>query len=62
MITLDISKIVEQGDLYEREFFNWLNVERISWCVSGTNLNYINIFNFEDIEVIKEYWYELKKE
>lgn len=60
MIQLDITKIVEQGDLYERAFFNWLNVKKINWCVAGANLNYIGIFDFEDIEVIKEYWYELK--
>lgn len=60
MILLNISEIVEQGSLYERAFFNWLNVEQILWTIAGANLNYISLFYEADVEVIKEYWNELK--
>lgn len=60
MTQLNISEIIEQGSLYERAFFNWLNVERILWIVAGTDLNYINLFSQSDVEIVKEYWSELK--
>ncbi len=60
MTTLNISEIVKQGSLYERRFFNWLNTEQILWTITGANLNYISLFYEADVEVIKEYWSELK--
>jgi len=62
MITLDITNIMNEGDLFERAFFNWLNLEKISWCVVGANLNYIGMFLESDIIKTKEYWTELKTE
>lgn len=60
MTRLNISEIVKQGSLYERRFFNWLNREQILWTIAGTNLNYISLFYEADVEVVKEYWSELK--
>lgn len=60
MARLNITKIVEQGDSYERAFFKWLNDEKINWCVARPDLNYVTIFDSKDIEHIKKYWYELK--
>jgi hypothetical protein len=59
-ILLNIKNIIDNGELYERAFFNWLNVEKIQWFIAGTDLNYIGLFNEESVTTIKEYWHELK--
>jgi hypothetical protein len=57
---LNIEKIIDSGEVYERAFFNWLNVEKIQWFISGSDLNYIGLFDKESEIIIKEYWHELK--
>lgn len=56
---LNIEPIMLKGHLYERAFFNWLNVEKILWFITGSNLNYIGVVYKEDIDKIKNYWKEL---
>ena len=30
-VTIDITSIIENGDNFERRFFNWLNDHKIYW-------------------------------
>jgi hypothetical protein len=57
---LNIANIINQGEPYERAFFVWLELEKIPWYVSGSDLYYIGLFEEQDELIIKEFWQELK--
>lgn len=56
---LNITEIINNGDKFERKFFNWLKDENIEWHQSGSNLNFIEIIDKSNIKKIKDYWKEL---
>jgi len=57
-VTIDITSIIENGDNFERRFFNWLNDHKIYW---RTLINQTKIMILEkDYSTIKEYWSEVE--
>lgn len=58
---VNITKIIENGDRFERKFFQWLNNNNIGWFQKGSNLNYIQLIDKEkDFPKIKEIWDEVE--
>ena len=56
---LNITEIINCGDNFERSFFKWLVVNKIQWCMVGSNLNYIMLFNMYDYIKTIEIWPEV---
>lgn len=50
---LNITRIIEHSDSYERSFQNWLKENGVWWSQRGSNLNNITIYD-EDFQFIKE--------
>jgi hypothetical protein len=59
--SIDITEIIENGDRFERSFFQWLNDNKIGWYQKGSDLNYIQLFDKKnDFSKIKQTWKEVK--
>jgi hypothetical protein len=59
--SIDITEIIENGDRFERSFFQWLNDNKIGWYQKGSDLNYIQLVDKKnDFSKIKETWKEVK--
>jgi len=56
---LNITEIIERGDVFERSFFQWLNDKKIKWFQKGRNLNFIYLDNETDYTKIKKTWDEI---
>ena len=54
---LDITKVNDAGDAYERSLQNWLKDNDIWWSQRGSNLNFITIHE-HDFEKIKNSLWE----
>jgi len=59
--SIDITEIIENGDRFERSFFQWLNDNKIGWYQKGSDLNYIQLVDKKnDFSKIKQTWKEVK--
>ncbi len=59
--SIDITEVIENGDRFERSFFQWLNDNNIGWYQRGSNLNYIQLVDKKnDFSKIQKVWKEVK--
>jgi hypothetical protein len=59
--SIDITEVIENGDRFERSFFQWLNDNNIGWYQQGSNLNYIQLIDKKnDFSKIQKVWKEVK--
>jgi hypothetical protein len=59
--SVDITEVIENGDRFERSFFQWLNDNKIGWYQKGSNLNYIQLIDKKnDFSKIQKVWKEVK--
>jgi len=59
--SIDITEIIENGDRFERSFFQWLNDNKIGWYQKGSDLNYIQLVDKKnDFSKIKQTWKVVK--
>ena len=59
--SIDITEVIENGDRFERSFFQWLNDNNIGWYQRGSNLNYIQLIDKKnDFSKIQKVWKEVK--
>ena len=59
--SIDITQVIENGDRFERSFFQWLNDNNIGWYQQGSNLNNIQLIDKKkDLSKIQKVWKEVK--
>lgn len=59
--SVDITEIIENGDRFERSFFQWLNDNKIGWYQRGSDLNFIQLVDKKnDFSKIQKVWKEVK--
>ncbi|MCC7514598.1 MAG: hypothetical protein IT212_07880 [Bacteroidia bacterium] len=59
--SVNITEVIENGDRFERSFFQWLNDNKIGWYQKGSNLNYIQLIDKKnDFSKIQKVWKEVK--
>ena len=59
--SIDITEVIENGDRFERSFFQWLNDNNIGWYQQGSNLNNIQLIDKKkDLSKIQKVWKEVK--
>lgn len=60
--SVNITEVIENGDRFERSFFQWLNDNKIGWYQKGSNLNYIQLIDKKnDFSKIQKVWKEVKQ-
>jgi len=58
---IDITEVIENGDRFERSFFQWLKDNNIGWYQQGSDLNYIQLVDKKnDFSKIQKIWKEVK--
>lgn len=50
---IDISKVIQTGNVLERFFFSFLVENEILWIQGGSNLDFIDLINEDDFETVK---------
>jgi hypothetical protein len=59
--SVDITEVIENGDRFERSFFQWLNDNKIGWYQRGSDLNFIQLVDKKnDFSKIQKVWKEVK--